>query len=138
MTVYQITHDMARSVWPRVKGHLNPAIERSGGRWTSEYVLASLVTGEHKLWAVVHADSAVCIGAATTQIIQYPEKRFVAIHFLGGDGFEVWYSELLQVLCNYAADCDCDGIECNARFGFWKFFKKDGFKKVSTFYEKVL
>lgn len=138
MNVYAIPHDHARAVWPKVKGHLQPAIDASKGRWTSEYVLAGLVAGEQLLWVVVNEDDGECVGALTTEITQYPEKRFVAIHFLGGTDFGFWYTELLDTITKYAQHCGCDGIECNARFGFWKYFKDDGFKKTSVFYEKIL
>jgi hypothetical protein len=41
-------------------------------------------------------------------------------------------------MADYARAHNCDGIECNARFGFWKWFKQDGFEKASCFYEKML
>ena len=138
MKVYCIPYDHARAAWPQVKGHLKSAIEQSNGRWTPEYVLAGLVTGDQTLWAVMNEADGVCVGAATTEITQYPEKRFVAIHFLGGDDFAIWYQDLLGALMEYAEANGCNGIETNARFGFWKFFKHDGFKKISVFYEKEL
>jgi hypothetical protein len=137
MKIYFIPHDHARAVWPRVKEHLLPAIKQSNGRWTPEYVLAGLVTGEQTLWTAVD-DDGECVGATTTEIIQYPEKRYVALHFLGGIDFGNWYKELLEVITLYATDSQCDGIECNARFGFWTHFKHDGFKRKSVFYEKEL
>lgn len=125
-----------RNVWRRVKGWLIPAIERSGGRWTSEYVLAALALGEQTLWVAIE-DNAV-MGAATVQITHYPERTMLAIHFLGGTHFEDWYPEMLEVLSSYAKRNGCHAIECNARHGFWKLFKEDGFKKASTFYEKTI
>ena len=138
MKVYPVAYDHARAAWPKVKKHLKPAVEMSGGRWALEYVLAGLVTGEQLLWVVVNEADDICVGAATTEIIQYPEKKFVAIHFLGGDDFAIWYQDLLGALTDYAGHTGCDGIETNARFGVWKFFKHDGFQKKSVFYEKLI
>lgn len=138
MTVHFIPHNHARAVWPKVKEHLKPAIEQSNGRWAPEYVLAGLVTGDQTLWVVMDENNEECVGAATTEITQYPEKKYVAIHFLGGNDFDKWYQDLLGALCDYAKYYGCAGIECNARFGFWKFFKNDGFRKVSVFYEKEI
>ena len=125
-----------RSVWSMVRHHLIPAIDLSGGRWTAEYVLAALALGEQTLW-VATSDNGV-VGAATVQIISYPERKNVAIHFLGGNDFDTWYSKMLSDLEEYGKAFGCNAIECNARHGFWKFFKEDGFMKSSTFYEKVI
>ena len=77
-------------------------------------------------------------GAVTTQAATYPEKRMLAIHFLGGEKFDEWYQYLLDVLSKFARDSGCDAIECVARAGFWKWFKQDGFEKNSVFYEKTV
>jgi len=132
-----IPPDRCRSVWKSAKVHLKRAIEVSHGRWEPEYVLASLVLGEHNLWIVVD-DKGTVDGTITTQIVHYPEKTMLAVHFLGGDHFDDWYQYLLDTLSRYAKDGGCAGIECIARHGFWKWFKQDGFQKTSVFYEKLL
>lgn len=123
--------------WPFVRPHLKPAIDKSGGRWTSDYVLAALALNEQSLWVVVNEEEEI-VGAATTEVVYYPESKFLAIHFLGGDSFDEWYSDLLDALTHAAEHFSCAGIECNARHGFWKWFKQDGFAKASTFYEKLV
>jgi hypothetical protein len=129
--VAQIMPEECASYWRYVKKYLNRAIKRSGGRWKKEYVLAALATRQHSLW-IITGDTQIegrpkILGAVTTQIILYPEKKFLMIHFLGGDGIDDWYYKLSETLTNYAADMQCDGIETISRAGFWKFFKNDGF-----------
>ena len=125
-----------RNVWGRVKGLLMPAIERSSGRWTSEYVLAALALGEQTLWVAI--DGNEIAGACTVQETYYPERKMLAIHFLGGRDFGDWYEDMLEALTKYGRNTGCYAIECNARHGFWKHFQKDGFERSSTFYEKKL
>lgn len=136
MNIVCIPTGEVRSVWSIVKSLLKPAIDLSNGRWTTEYVLASLALGEQTLWVAIEANKI--IGAATIQIVHYPERKMLGIHFLGGDDFDVWYSTMLEALEQYGKANGCAAIECNARHGFWKWFKSDGFEKVSTFYEKEL
>ena len=136
MRIVHIPTTEVRNVWGRVKGLLIPAIERSNGRWTSEYVLAALALGEQTLWVAI--DGNEIAGACTVQVCLYPERRMLAIHFLGGEDFGGWYREMLEALTQYGKANDCHAIECNARHGFWKHFKEDGFERVSTFYEKDL
>ena len=134
-TISIIPPNRVREVWSRARPHLERAIKFSNGRWTSDYVLASLVLNEQQLWITIDSKDKV-IGAVTTQVACYPERTMLAIHFLGGDDFDGWYEYLLATLLRYAKDAGCDGIECVARNGFWKWFKRDGFEKDSSFYEK--
>jgi len=125
-----------RRVWKLARPHLADAVSRSRGRWKPEYVLAALVLGEQSLWVVMHENEVV--GAANTQVVRYPERTMLAIHFLGGENFDGWYKNMLSVLKEYGREAGCDAIECNARFGFWKWFKEDDFEKTSVFYEKLI
>jgi len=115
---------------------LTPAIEESAGRWKPEYVFAAIIGGSQTLWVILDADDIVA--AFTTEICNYPERRMICIHYLGGQGFDDWYPDMLREVTEYGRAAGCDGIECNARFGFWKWFKHDGFQKKSCFYEKKI
>jgi len=125
------------AVWKDVKGLLAPAIRASGGRWQPEYVLVALVSGRQNLWVALDEENNV-IGAMTTEISSYPEKRMLAIHFLGGIDFDGWFKQMLAAITEFAIVNQCDGLECNARKGFWKWFKDVEFKQTSVFYELKL
>jgi hypothetical protein len=139
MTFYvtRIKKEHAIQAWHRVKGFLKPAIKRSKGRWEPEYVLANLVNGRQELWAVTNEVHEV-IGAITTEVIHYPEKRMLMIHFLGGEGMDRWYVDMSDAMSEHARQSGCTGIECIARSGFWKWFQNDGFEKTAVFYEKSI
>jgi len=115
---------------------LEPAIAESNGRWQPEYVFAALIGGAQTLWMVLDADDIVA--AFTTEICSYPERKLIAVHYLGGQGFDDWYPDMLKAVTEFGQAAGCDGIECNARFGFWKWFKNDGFIRKSVFYEKKI
>jgi hypothetical protein len=115
---------------------LEPAIAESNGRWKAEYVFAGLVAGQQHLWVILDADDIVA--AFVTEFTHYPERKLICIHFLGGQGFDDWYPDMLREVTEFAKTAGCDGIECNARFGFWKWFQHDGFIRKSCFYEKKL
>lgn len=126
----------AYGLWKRVKGLLEPAIAESNGRWQPEYVFSSIVAGIQTLWIVSNGQEIAA--AFTTEICNYPERRMICVHYLGGEGFDAWYPEMLKAVTEVGREMGCDGIECNARFGFWKWFKEDGFLKKSCFYEKKI
>ncbi len=133
MTVTPIRMEDCYALWKDVRPLLEPAIEKSDGRWRNEYVFAALITGQQKLWTIT--DDSGIIAAFTTALSQYPEKRMLAIHFLGGDGFDQWYPDMLKAVTEHGKKHNCAGIECNARAGFWRWFKPDGWEKASVFYE---
>jgi len=138
MTGYNVVlvpQNQIREAWRYAKPHLQAAVDLSHGRWQSDYVLASLVMGEQNLWIAMSPEGLID-GAVTSQIAKYPEKTMLAIHFLGGNHFDDWYPQLLAVMTRFAKDSGCNGIECLARKGFWKWFQHDGFEITSVFYEK--
>ena len=109
-------------VWSDIREYLEPAVETSNGR--SQLWIAF---DEERIW-----------GALTTEITQYPGKRCLSMHFLGGTSLEQWYPSMLEHVTNHGKNMNCSAIEGTARFGFWKFLKQDGFDKTSAFYEKDL
>ncbi len=121
-------------VWPDIRGYLQPAVERSGGRWTMEHILSGLLLGQQGLWVIKNNNTVA--GVLTTEIVNYPAKKMLAIHFLGGEQIDAWYWVMSDALVQHAQRCGCAGIETSARAGFWKWFKQDGFVKSSVFYER--
>lgn len=121
-------------LWPQIRDYIRPAVDRSGGRWTMEHILSGLILGQQGLWVVYDQDKIV--GALTTEVVTYPAKRMLAIHFLGGENMNEWYWTMSDAMIAHAKQRGCSGIETTARAGFWKWFKDDGFKRSSVFYER--
>lgn len=136
MNISLVPPEQVFPIWKDVRGWLEPAVETSGGRWTMEHLCASLAMGKTSLW--IAFDDEKIHGVLTTEVVQYPAKRMLAMHFLGGEDFDAWYGEMLRNITRYAAEGGCDGIEGVARFGFWKWLQEDGFEKSSAFYEKEI
>ena len=122
------------TIWGEVRDYLEPAVATSRGRWTMEHLCAALAMGRSQLW--IAFDEEKIHGVLTTEVMQYPAKKVLAMHFLGGENFDLWYEELLSQISRYAKDMDCDGLEGVARFGFWKWLQRNGFEKSSAVYEK--
>ncbi len=133
-TVLLVPTEYVPMEWPRIYDLLKPAVDRSNGRWNMQAVLSILCTGGQQLWLVL--ENEIPVGAMTTQIVEYPRKRLLAIHFLGGKGFDEWGDEILSAAERYAADAGCQGIEIGARFGFWPFLKRRGYRKAYCIYER--
>ena len=136
-TISLVPMDHCSTIWNQVRVHFVEAIERSNGRWSLEHLLASFVSGQYQLWIAYNEDKTIN-GALATQIVGYPCKANLAMHFIGGTGFDDWYPDLLKEISIFAKESGCSGLEGVARKGFWKWLKDDGFTKEVPFYEKEL
>ena len=123
------------SAWSTVAPYIEPAVERSNGRWTMDALKQWSLMGDKQIWIVFDDDKTVhCV--AVTQNVVYPACKMLSIEFLGGAGLDKWAFKLLDVLNDWAKDSGCNGIEATARIGFWKWLEKDGFGKAYTVFEK--
>lgn len=124
-----------QDAWPSLVDYLEPAVERSNGRWTMDALKMWAFNGEKQIW-IIFDDNKTIHCVAVTQNVVYPASRMLSIEFLGGAGLNKWAFKLLDVLGSWAKDSGCNGIEATARIGFWKWLEKDGFDKAYTVFEK--
>ena len=126
MKIRLVPLEHASTAWNQARHCLEPAVDRAGGRWTMEHLCAAVVMGNTQLWVAFDDDKV------------WGAKTMLSMHFLGGEDFDAWYSDMLESLTQHAREAGCDGIEGIARFGFWEWLKDDGFRRTSAFYEKNL
>lgn len=123
------------ALWPDVEGQLQRAVIRSNGRWTMPVLFDVIASGQQHLWLAFNEDKEID-GVGTTEFVQYPNKKMLAIQFLGGDHFNSWVWDMLDKFNDFARESECDGIEATARQGFWKWLSQDDFKQSYVVYEK--
>ena len=122
-------------IWPAVSSMLHPAVERSHGRWTMPSLLSALKNGSQQLW-IIYEENEPIKGVATTEILSYPNRKMLAVQYLGGNGLNTWGLAILDVFQKFAKATGCSGIEATARKGFWKWFKEHGYEDAYTVFEK--
>lgn len=135
--IFMVPADDVLRAWPVARKLLKKGIDRSSGRWNREYVLAELIYGRHTLW-LIRDVKGVIVGAATLQVAQYPNKRMLAMHFLGGKDIDKWYSQISETVFEYGRSCGCTVVETIGREGLWKWYQTSGFKKNGVCYEMEL
>ena len=135
--MFLVPTDQVLNSWHIAREFLVKGVERSSGRWNLEYVLAELVLGRQSLWLTKEVDGKF-VGAATMGICQYPNRRMLTMHFLGGHDFDKWYSEVAETIFEYGRQSGCTAIETIGREGLWKWYKTSGFKKNGVCYELEL
>ena len=136
-TITLVPSEHLYSLWFEVQDYLAPAVARANGRWNLECLYAAIVSGHQHLWLAFDKDKHID-GVWTTEFIDYPCKRMLAIQFLGGSKITDWGWEMIDRTSSWAADNGCSGIEATGRAGFWKWLEQDGFTRSYTVYEKEL
>lgn len=122
--------------WEEVSLHLQSPVEQSGGRYTLEDVFHCIYKGEYHLWIVFDSDKLNIIAAAVTGFTDYPRKRMLTGHFLGGSRMDEWVEEMDTIFERWARDHGAKGIELTGRKGWGKALDKLGWKKSFFVTEK--
>jgi hypothetical protein len=136
-TITMVPANYLNNLWPDVRTQLAKATKRSIGRWSLEFLYAAILNGSQQLWVAFDSENNID-GVGTTEILQYPEKKMLAVQFLGGDNFNSWVWEMLDRFKDFGRDNSCQGIEATARMGFWKWLEQDEFSRSFVVYERSL
>ena len=131
-----VPHHYMETIWNDVEKYLQKAVKRSKGRWTIDYLKNSIKQAEQQLWVVFTEEDNDIVGAATTEFVYYPNSKKVAVQYLGGEHLPDWAWNYLKTIEAWAKDNKCDGIECTARYGMWKWLGKSNWEKSYTIFEK--
>jgi hypothetical protein len=134
-TITLVPPNYIETLWEDVKHHLAKAVIRSRGRWSLESLKEALIHDYQSLWLAFDEDHKID-GIGTTEIIEYPGKKMLAVQFLGGDNFNDWVWDINQRFQDWAKENGCSGIEATARMGFWKWLEQDGYERAYVIYEK--
>ena len=115
--------------------YLERAINYSDGRYSPLAVFEDIKSGNQQLWVITEGN---IIGAATTKIVDYPERRTLFIQFMSGDDFSFWRGEGYERIAQYAKEKGCDSIEFFGRPGLKKHARELGFEATYTVFERKL
>lgn len=124
-----------KDIWDSVNHFLEPAVDRSNGRWEMNALYESLENFNQHLWLIFDEFKRIH-AAAVTQMVTYPGKSMMVIEFIGGKGLKYWVDDFVGLIEQWAKDNGCSGVEATARFGFWKWLESHNYDKAYTVFEK--
>lgn len=136
MQVSYVPLEYVDTYWHAVAPHLEKSVKYTYGRYTLNAIYDSIVKYNNHLWAA-YEDNLV-YGAVVTEVVDYPLKRVLMMHFTGGVDLPKWKDPMLSLLRSWAKENECDCIESTGRPGWAKVFKNNGYKAICTTYELPL
>ena len=132
-----ILPDQVPLVWDKCKRILTRSCKRSGGRVQPNDLYLRCIENQCSLWIIFEPDNNNIIGAAVTQLHNYPSGlRMLNVEHVAGKKYAEWVNDGFATLYRWAKDNKCDGVEAIGRAGFLELDKKEkGWKETSRFYE---
>ena len=116
-------------VWADVSGMLNKAIETSKGKYHIDNIYEDLTKGYYNLWLVIDSEKdEKVVAAITTRIIEYPNRKAMAMDWVGGRRMTEWLPIVMNRLISFANDCGCSHLEGYGRKAWMKILKKYNWK----------
>ena len=113
-------------VWKDVDRVLKKAVATVDNKAKMIDILDGIYDGTYVLWVVMDEQDDV-IAAFTTRLIVYPQRRALALDWVGGTRMKEWEDQLIDTMRRYANELDCSHLEGYGRKGWGRALKKYGF-----------
>ena len=136
MKISLIPPDHIDAVWLKAGPLLKKATDLSGDRYKVSDVYRQLRKGDKNLWIAFEGDAV--LGAVTSEVVDYPGRRMLILHFCGGEDMASWFTPMLDTLERWARDNNCNGIEVFGRDGWKRWLGRSGFGDGFRLYTKDL
>ena len=115
-----------RHVWKDVEKVLKKSVATAQGKSETIDVLAGILTDIYVLWVVLDDDDSI-VAAFTTRLLVYPQRKALALDFVGGTRMNEWNDQLIDTMRKYANELGCSHLEGYGRKAWGRSLKKYGF-----------
>ena len=123
-------------VWPAASDMLEPATDTSAGKIGIDDVYKSVVNGELVLWMIL--EDGVPMAFYTTRLIEYPNRRAMAMDWVGGSGLSSWLNAALDAMEKHARANNCQHLEGFGKLAWGRILKRRGWKPEYVAYRMEL
>ena len=126
MRISLVPSEAVRHVWKDVEKVLKKSVATAQGKSETIDVLAGILTGIYVLWVVMDEEDSI-IAAFTTRLLVYPQRKALALDFVGGTRMKEWNDQLIDTMRKYANELGCSHLEGYGRKAWGRSLKKYGF-----------
>jgi len=121
-----VPSEAVRHVWKDVEKVLKKSVATAQGKSETIDVLAGILTDIYVLWVVMDDDDSI-VAAFTTRLLVYPQRKALALDFVGGTRMNEWNDQLIDTMRKYANELGCSHLEGYGRKAWGRSLRKYGF-----------
>ena len=123
-------------VWGDVTNVLYKSIETSKGKFHIEDIYKDIQSGYLGLWLIM--DENKTIAAITTRIIQYPNRKAMAMDWIGGSRMKDWLPIAMKTLSKFSRENGCQHLEGYGRKAWSRWLQPYGWEPEYIAYRMEL
>ena len=125
MRISAVPKETVKYVWKDVERVLEKSVDTAEGKVKLIDVLKGVLDDTYVLWVVFEGEEI--IAAITTRIIEYPQRRSMALDWVGGSRMNEWQDMAIDTISEFAALNSCQHLEGYGRKAWGRALKKYGF-----------
>lgn len=123
-------------MWGFAEPYIKRALDHSAGELAPADLKAACLARDVQLWLVSCGDRIV--GAVTTEIVMYPQKKHCRVITIAGSNFPEWVGMVDAVLGAWSQSLGCTALEAHVRKGFVTKLAPLGYKHLHSVVIKKL
>ena len=131
-----IRPELVDTIWPAAVDMLKPAVATANGKVKIEDVREQILTGVLVLWMIWRENKPVAF--YTTRIVEYPQRRAMAVDWVGGAEMRHWMNLALNEMEDHARNNGCEHLEGYGRPAWGRALKRRGWKPEYVAYRMEL
>ena len=125
MMISAVPKEALGAVWADVARVMDKSVETSNGKYHIDDLYHGIQNNLYVLWVIMEEEKV--IAAITTRIIEYPQRKSMALDWIGGSRMKEWQDMALEKIVNFAILNDCQHLEGYGRKAWGRALKKYGF-----------
>ena len=125
MRISAVPKETVKYVWKDVERVLEKSVDTAEGKVRLIDVLKGVLDDTYVLWVVFEGEEI--IAAITTRIIEYPQRRSMALDWVGGSRMKEWQDMAINTILEFATLNNCQHLEGYGRKAWGRALKKYGF-----------
>lgn len=115
----------ALALWPSLLPHIDSALAYSAGEYEAQDLLDLAIDSKAQLWAAI--GNSEILGAACSQVVDYPRARILYVLTMAGREFRNWVGLATAEAERFAKTQGCDLIRINGRAGWARRVREFGY-----------